>query len=150
MKISPAHGGHAFCWTKISSRNMKEVNPMNIHVKLQWNPMSGFGEEEFLNLHYMLYCENKPRPWRPFFFCPIKISSRNLEELHTRNINAKLQWNPISSFGEDFFLIYTMCYIVKLSPAHGGHVFCRIKISSGFNLKEVHPRKHSCQNTMKS
>ena len=67
--------------------------------------MSSFGEEDFLNLYYMLYSENKPRPWLPFF-CLIKISSRNMKEVYQMNIHAKLQWNPMSSFGEEFLNLH--------------------------------------------
>ena len=92
MKISPAHGGHVFCRIKISSRNLKEVHPRNIHTKLQCNPLSHYGEEEFLKFHYMLYSENKPRPRRPCFLSNqnfFKESERGLPKEHSYQIIMK-------------------------------------------------------------
>ena len=60
VKTSPAHGGHVFCRIKISSRNLEEVHPRNIHAKLYWNPLSHFGEEDFLSFSFWL-------PWQPEF-----------------------------------------------------------------------------------
>jgi hypothetical protein len=139
MKISPAHGGHFFCRIKISSRNLKEVHPRNIHTKLQCNPLSHYGEEDFLSFTISYIVKISPTHGG-HVFCRIKFFSRNLKEVHPRNIHTKLQFYPESHYCEEEFLkFFTICYILKISPAHGGHVFCRIKISSR-NLKEVHPR----------
>ena len=92
VKISPAHGGHVFCWIKISKRNLKEVHPRNIPTKLQWNPSSHYGEEEFLKFHYMLYCENKPRPRRPCFLLDHNFfneSKRTSPKEHSYQITIK-------------------------------------------------------------
>jgi len=83
---------------KISKRGP----PKELSCQIIMKSIKPFWRRWFLKFQYMLYSENKPRPRRPCF-CQIKISSRNLKEVHPRNIHAKLYWNPFSHFGGDDF-----------------------------------------------
>ena len=92
VKISPTHGGHVFCRINFFSRSLQEGNPRNNHTKLQWNPLSHYGEEDFLKLHYMSYSENKPRPRRPCFLSDqnfFKESGIGLPKEHSCQIIMK-------------------------------------------------------------
>ena len=136
MKISPAHGGHVFCRIKISSRNLKEVHPRNIHTNLQWNPLSHYGEEDFLSFTICYIVKISPTHGG-HVFCRIKFFSRNLQEVHPRNIHTKLQWNPLSHFGEEDFLSFS--FWLPWQPE-----FCMELIS----LKEFWRgpcKEHSCE-----
>ena len=97
-----------------------------------------FWRRRFLKFYYMPYSENKPRPQRPCFLSDqnfFKESKKDPPKEHSCQIIMK----SIEPFYSRRFFKFTICHIVKTSPAHGGHVFCRIKISSR-NLEEVHPR----------
>ena len=91
----------------------------------------------FLSL-YMLYMLFPPTVARRpcflsdhFFF---KESKRGLPKEHSYKIIIK----SIEALWRRFFS-FTICYIVKISPAHGGHVFSRIFFFSR-NLKEVYQK----------
>ena len=69
----------------------------------------------------------------------IKISRKNFEKGHQRNIPVKLFQNLTSSFGKDFLRISSCPYIVQVAPIHQSHIFGRIKISRTI-FEKGHPR----------
>ena len=82
-------------------------------------------------------------------FHPIKISSRNLREVHQMNIHAKFQWNPISGLGEEDFLKLHYVSYSENKPRPWRPCF-----SSDQNFfkesERTPPKEHSCKRTMKS
>ena len=65
MALPP--GGHVFWRINMAWTILVEGHLMIIFVKLYWNRASGFGEEDFLNLHYEHKSKSGPAPWRPCF-----------------------------------------------------------------------------------
>ena len=148
MKISPAHGGHVFCRIKISSRNLKEVHPRNIHTKLQWNPLSHYGEEDFLSFTICYIVKISPTHGG-HVFCRINFFSRNLQEGNPRNNHTKLQWNPLSHYGEEDFLKFHYMSYSENKPRPRRPCF----LSDQNLFKESErgpPKEHSYQIIMKS
>ena len=82
----------------------------------------------------MSYNKNKHRPQQQCFLSDqnfLKQPKRDRLKKHSSQIIMKsneLFWR------RRFFKIRYICHIVKVSPAHGGHDFCRIKFFSR-NLK---------------
>ena len=101
--------------------------------------MEPLWRRRFFKFHYMSYSENKPRPRQPCFlldFFFVKESKSGPPKEHSYQLTMK-SIEPL--WGRRIFKVSLYNAIVKISPAHGGHVFCWIKISIR-NLKEVHPR----------
>ena len=134
----PRMGGHVFRRIKFSSSNLKEVHPRNIHTKLYWNPLSHFGEEDFLKFYYNICHTVKISPAHScHVFYWIKISSRNPKEVHPRSIHDKLYWNPLSHFtGEDFFK-FTICQIVETSPPRAAMFLVGSKFLQGISNRST-------------
>ena len=105
VKISPNHGGHVFVSSQHFLKESKKGSPKKQSYQIIMESIRHYGEEDFLKISLYVYSETKPRPRRPCF-CRIKMSSRNLKEVHPSNILTKLQWNPLSHFGEMFLVVF--------------------------------------------
>jgi hypothetical protein len=82
-------------------------------------------------------------------FCQIKISLRNLKEVHPRNIHTKLQRNPLRHYGEEDFLKFH--YMSHSENKPRPRQPCFLSDQNFFKeSKRGPPKEHSYQITMKS